>query len=49
MYAQCDPDGHTYVFFYSIDNLSQSTTALCYADQKVWKAYGRTFLRRSTA
>ena len=43
MYAQCDPDGHTYVLFDSLTNLRRSKTALCYAYQTVRKAYGRTF------
>ena len=49
MYAQCDPDGHTYVLFDSRTNFRRSTTTLCYADQTVRKADGCTFLRRSTA
>ena len=49
MYAQCDPDGYTYVLIDSITGLRWSTTALCYTYQKVWKADGRTFLRSSTS
>ena len=49
MYAQCDLDGNTYVLFDSITDLRRSTTALCYADQTVREADGRTFLRRSTS
>ena len=49
MYAQCDPDGNTYVLFDYITNFRQSTTSFCYADQTANKEYGRTFLRRSTA
>ena len=40
MYAQCDPDGNQYVMFDSIVYFRRSTTALCYADQKVLKADG---------
>ena len=49
MYAQCYPDGPTYVFFDSLTDFRQITTSLCYADQTVLKADGRTFLHRSTA
>ena len=49
MYAQCEPDGHTYVFFDSINYFSQNTTALFYAYQIVRKADGRMFLRQSNA
>ena len=49
MYAQCDPDGDQYVMFDSIVDFRRSTTALCYADQKVFKADGRSFMRRTTA
>ena len=48
MYAQCDPDGNQYVMFDSIVDFRRSTTALCYADQKVLKADGRYFMRRTT-
>ena len=49
MYAQCDPDRNQYVMFDSIVDFRRSTTALCYADQKVLKADGRSFMRRTTA
>ena len=49
MYAQCDPDGNHYVMFDSIVYFRRSTTELCYADQKVLKADGRSFMRRNTA
>ena len=49
MYAQCDPDGDQYVMFDSIVDFRSSTTALCYADQKVLKADGRSFMCRTTA
>ena len=49
MYAQCDPDGNQYVMFDSIVDFWRSTTALCYADQKVFKADGRSFMHRTTA
>ena len=48
MYAQCDPEGNQYVLFDSIVDYRRSTTAMTKADQKVVKANGRTFLRRST-
>ena len=49
MYAQCEPDGNTYVLFDYITNFRRSTTDLCYADQTVRKAYGRTLLGEPTA
>ena len=49
MYAQCDPDGNQYVMFGSIFDFRRSTTALCYDYQKVRKANGRSFMRRTTA
>ena len=49
MYYQCDPDGNQYVMFDSIVDFRRSTTALCYSDQKVLKADGRSFMRRTTA
>ena len=49
MYSQCDPDGDQYVMFESIVDFRRITTALCYADQKVLKADGRSFMRRTTA
>ena len=49
MYAQCDPDRNQYFMFDSIVYFRRSTTALCYADQKVLKADGRYFMRRTTA
>ena len=38
MYAQCDPDGRTYVLFDYITDFCRSKTAICYADQTVRKA-----------
>ena len=49
MYAQCDPDGNQYFMFDSIVDFRRSTTALCYADQTVLKADGRSFMYRTTA
>ena len=49
MYAQCDPDRNQYVMFDSIVDFRRSTSALCYADQRVLKADGRSFMRRTTA
>ena len=49
MYAQRDPDRNQYVMFGLIVDFRSSTTALCYADHKVLKADGRSFMRRTTA
>ena len=49
MYSQCDPDGNQYVMFDLIVDFRRSTTALCYADQKFFKADRRSFMRRTTA
>ena len=49
MYAQCDPEGNQYVMFDLIVDFRRSTTALCYAEQKVLKADGRSFMRHTTA
>ena len=49
MYAQCDPDGNKYVLLDSLIDFCRSTTALCYADQKITRDDGRTYMRRSTA
>ena len=49
MYAQCDPDGHKYVLLDSLIDYRRSTTALCYADQKITGENGRTYMRRTTA
>ena len=49
MYAQCDPDGNQYVIFDSIVDFRRSTTALCYAEQKFFKADGRSFMCRTTS
>ena len=35
MNAQCDPEGNMYVMFDSITDFRRSTTAHCYADQKM--------------
>ena len=48
MYAQCDHYRNQYVMFDLIVDFRRSTTALCYADQKVLKADGRSFMRRTT-
>ena len=48
MYAQCDPDGNILQLLDSIADFRRSTTALTYEDQKVRKANGGTFMRRST-
>ena len=49
IYAQCDPDGNKYVLLESLIDFRRSTTALCYADQKVNRDDGRTYMCRSTA
>ena len=49
MYPHCDPDGNQYFMFDSIVEFRRSTTALCYADQKVLKSDVRYFMRRTTA
>ena len=49
MYAQCDPEGNKYVLLDSITDYRRGPTALSHADQKVTRANGRTFMRRSTA
>ena len=49
MYAQCDPDGYEYVMFDSFVDFRRSADALRPTDQKVLKADGRSFMRRTTA
>ena len=49
MYAQCDPDGHEYVMFDSLVDFRRSDDALRPEDQKVLKADGRSYMRRTTA
>ena len=49
MYAQWDPNGNKHVLLDSLIDFRRSTTALCYADQKVNRDDGRTYMRRSTA
>ena len=49
MYAQCDPDGNQYVMFDSFVDFRRSADALRPTDQKVLKAEGRYFMRRTTA
>ena len=49
MYAQCDPDGNQYVMFDLIVEFRRSTTVVCSTDQNVFKADGRSFMRRTTA
>ena len=49
MYAQCDTDGNQYVMFELIVDFRRSTTEICYADQEVLKADGRSFMRRNTS
>ena len=49
MYAQCDPDGNTYVLFYYITDFRRNKTDLRYIDQRLRKSDGYKFLRQSTA
>ena len=48
MYAQCDPDGNQYLLLADIVNHRGMDNAVKFADQKVVRANGRTYLRRST-
>ena len=48
MYAQYDPEGNQCVMFDSIVDHKKDGTALKKVDQKVPKADGRFFMRRST-
>ena len=49
MYAQCDPDGNQYLILADIVDHRSLDTAIKFKDQKVVRADGRTYLRRSTA
>ena len=48
LYSQCDPDGHEYVLLDEIVDHRRTDSAIKLADQKVVRANGRTYLRRST-
>jgi len=48
LYSQCDPDGNQYVLLSDIIDHRRLDTAIKLADQKVVRADGRTYLRRST-
>jgi hypothetical protein len=48
MCSQCDPDGYEYSLLDKIVDHRQTDTAITLADQKVVRANGRTYLRRST-
>jgi len=48
LYSQCDPDGHEYILLDEIVDHRRTDTAIKLADQKVVRANGRTYLRRST-
>jgi len=48
LYSQCDPDGHEYVLLDEIVDHRCTDLAIKLADQKVVRANGRTYLRRST-
>jgi len=48
LYSQCDPDGHEYVLLDEIVDHKRSDLAIKIADQKVVRANGKTYLRRST-
>ena len=49
MYAQWDPDGNQYLLLGDIFDHRSMDNAIQFADQKVVRANGRTYLRRSTA
>ena len=48
LYSQCDPDGHEYVLLDEIVDHRRTDSAIKLADQKVVRANGKTYLRRST-
>ena len=48
LYSQCDPDGNQYVLLSSIVDHRRLDSAIKLADQKVVRADGRTYLKRST-
>ena len=48
LYSQCDPDGHEYVLLDEIVDHQRTDSAIKLADQKVVRANGKTYLRRST-
>jgi hypothetical protein len=48
MYSQCDPDGDEYILLDEIFDHRCTDTVIKLADQKVMRANGRTYLRRST-
>ncbi len=48
LFSQCDPDGNQYVLLDEIVDHRRLPTAIKFADQKVIRANGRTYLKRST-
>ena len=48
LYSQCDPDGLEYILLDEIVDHRRTDSAIKLADQKVARANGRTYLRRST-
>jgi len=48
LFSQCDPDGNQYVLLDEIVDHRRLPTAIKLADQKVIRANGRTYLKRST-
>lgn len=48
LYSQCDPDGLEYILLDEIVDHRRTDSAIKLADQKVVRANGRTYLRRST-
>jgi hypothetical protein len=48
LYLQCDPDGSQYVLLEEIVDHQCLPTAMKLSDQKIVRAYGRTYLKRST-
>ena len=48
LYSQCDPDGNQYVLLDEIVNHQRLPTAIKLSDQKIVRADGKTYLKRST-
>jgi hypothetical protein len=49
MYAQCDPDGNQYLILTDIVDHRSMDNDIKFKDQKVVRADGHKYLRRSTA
>jgi hypothetical protein len=48
LYSQCDPDGNQYVLLEEIVDHQRLPTAIKLSDQKIVRADGKTYLKRST-